>query len=520
MRSPLNHAALRALAAAVLIAMGAGGARGEEGGAAPDAPPADGAAETSPRALTLEDCLGIARTGNLDVLSKTRVYAKTELDVSSARAAFLPSFSGSASRDNESDTDSATASVTQSTPWGTTVSASITNTNDHGPTVPSESTASITISQPLLAGFGTADGLAGLRKAGLAMDAERARFERVMQEVVYEVKRRYYEAQRQLATIGVREAAVGRAARLLEEAAFKRERGLVTVLDYANAAIQHADREAALVSARRQLEDSLDELKAALNVPLETEITVTPIELDLDKDIFIDTDRGTVSVMVDGDAAPGERPRTRAIFTPAKRDYEETVERALVARPDLAASRLELRSTEIEAARKRTNRLPDLDLSATLAASGSGTGFEDSMTLEDDGWTLALSATWPLGRVARGVEHEKALLDLELGRIGLEKQLVGVRKELRGLFRQLGESEANILTYARKIKAAALGLESARIRKERGQTSYWELTTRESELVNAQTSFINGYLEYQRRLAALERASGVPPEWGEEPAGD
>jgi outer membrane protein TolC len=473
--------------------------------------------KTPARALTLEECLGIARTGNLDVLSKTRVYAKTELDVSSARAAFLPSFSGSASRDNESDTDSATASVTQSTPWGTTVSGSI--TNDHDPTG-SSSSASITISQPLLARFGTTDGLAGLRKAGLAMDAERARFERVMQEVVYEVKRRYYEAQRQFATIDVRKAAVDRAARLLEEAAFKRERGLVTVLDYANAAIQHADREAALVSARRQLEDSLDELKAALNVPLEAKITVTPIKLDLDKDIFIDTDRGTVSVMVDDDAAPGERPRTRAIFTPARKSYEETVERALAARPDLAASRLDLRSTEIEAARKRTNRLPGLDLSATLSASGSGTGFEDSMTLDDDGWTLALSATWPLGRVSRGVEHEKALLDLELGRIGLEKQLVGVRKELRGLFRQLGESEANMLTYARKIKAAALGLESARIRKERGQTSYWELTTRESELVNAQTSFINGYLEYQRRLAALERASGVPPDWGEGPAGD
>ena len=88
------------------------------------------------------------------------------------------------------------------------------------------------------------------------------------------------------------------------------------------------------------------------------------------------------------------------------------------------------------------------------------------------------------------------------------------------LFRQLDESEANMLTYARKIKAAALGLESARIRKERGQTSYWELTTRESELVDAQTSFINGYLEYQKRLASLERASGARPDWGETPEPD
>jgi outer membrane protein TolC len=515
-------------AAAVLVVTGARVARGEDGAApgpeaSPEAAPdAGGKGErpsrpAGPRALTLEECLGIARAGNLDLLSKARVYRKTELDVSTARAAFLPSFSASASRDDGTATDSASVSVTQSTPWGTKISASISNDND--PTG-SSSSASLTFSQPLLARVGTTEGLAGLRKAGIAMDAERARFARTMQDVAHEVKRIYYEAQRQLATIGVREAAVGRAERLLEEAAFKRERGLVTVLDYANAAIQHADREAALVSARRQLEDSLDDLKAALNIPLAAAITVSPIDLDLDKKIVVDAERGTVSVMVERDAAPGERPRTRAIFSPVSNDYGETVERALTERPDLIASRLGLRSTEIEAARKRTNRLPDLDFSATLSASGTGTGFDDSMKLADDGWNLSLSATWPLGRVARDVEYEKAMLDLELGRIGLEKQLIGVRKELRGLFRQLRESEANMLTYARKIKAAALGLESARIRKERGQTSYWELTTRESELVNAQTSFINGYLEYLKRLASLERASGVAPDWGETPVGE
>ncbi len=523
-RRPSHHAA-RLVAAAVLVATGARVARGEGDAApvpGPEAAPQFGpdtrkAPSPAPRALTLEECLGIARSGNLDVLSKARVYRKTELDVSTARAAFLPSLGASASRDNETATDSASASVTQETPWGTTISASI--SNDHDP-AGSSSSASLTFSQPLLAGVGTTNGLAGLRKAGLAMDAERARFDRTMQDVAHEVKRLYYEAQRQLATLGVREAAVGRAARLLEEAAFKRERRLVTVLDYANAAIQHADREAALVSARRQLEDSLDDLKAALNIPLEAAITVIPIELDLDKEIVVDAERGTVSVMVERDAAPGERPRTRAIFAPASSDYGETVERALAERPDLIASRLGLRSTEIEADRKRVNRLPDLDFSATLRASGDGTGFDDSMTFEDDGWSMSLTATWPLGRVARGVEHEKALLDLELGRIGLEKQLIGIRRELRGLFRQLRESEANMLTYARKIKAAALGLESARIRKERGQTSYWELTTRESELVNAQTSFINGYLEYLKRLSSLERASGIAPDWGEPPAGE
>lgn len=512
MRGPFNHDAPRPVAAAafalafalVLVVIGAPLAAAQDTGAADAAPK---------RALTLAECLAIARKGSLDILSKAHSYEKTRLDLSSARAAFLPSFSGSASRNNETATDSASVSVSQSTPWGTTLSGSISNDHDTGG---SSSSASLTISQPLLAGAGTVDGLAALREADLALDAERARFERVLQDVFHNVRRQYYEAQRQLATIDVRRSAVDRAARLLEEAAFKRERGLVTVLDYSNAAIQHADREAALVSARRSLEDSLDDLKVALNLPLETAITVTPVELDLDKEIVVDADRGTVSVVEGRDAAPGQRPRTRPIFVPVKRDYEQTVERALARRPDLAAARIELNSSEIDAARKRRNRLPDLDFSATLNASGSGTGFDESMTLEDDGWKLSLSATWPLGRVARGVAHEKALLDLELERISLERELIGLRKELRGLFRQLDESEANMLTYARKIKAAALGLESARIRKERGQTSYWELTTRESELVDAQTSFINGYLEYQKRLAALERASGTPPDWGDE----
>jgi hypothetical protein len=58
-----------------------------------------------------------------------------------------------------------------------------------------------------------------------------------------------------------------------------------------------------------------------------------------------------------------------------------------------------------------------------------------------------------------------------------------------------------------KINAAASALEAAKGREQIG-TSYWELTARQSDLIDAQTSFITAYLEYQKRLAELDRARG------------
>ncbi len=518
--------------AAGMLALGGALARAEEipapEAAADDASQGDGArasaaAHEGVRRLTLDAWLEIARRANLEILSTERSLSKSDLDVSSARADFLPTLSFSGSSDRKIDESSKRLSLSQSLPWGTEIDASVHDSDSDG----TDATRSVTISQPLLGGGWAAESLADLRGAHLARDAQRARYQRLMANIVYRVKSQYYEIQRQLATVEVSKAAVKRAVDLFEVAKFKHQLGMETVLYRANAEIQLLNREVGLVSAQADLEDSLDDLKELLNLPLEDEIQVIPVTLEFDKEIVVDRGKGTVSIVdvvrplerprglrraqPSGSrrAVAGEAKRTRLIFAPARREYAATIQRALVQRPDLLAAALDLDSKDIEVRRRRVQRLWTLDVSATHSTRGTGSAFNESFISEDGEWELGLTATWPLGRVARRAAYGRALLDREIEETALEQKTIAVRKEIRRKLRGLEKTEKNILAFARKVEAAKQVLEAARIRQERGQASYDDVTKSETELLSAQTSFINTLLDYKKKLAELELAEGV-----------
>ena len=475
-----------------------------------------------PKVLTLDACLELARKRNLDLLIEANKREKARLDVASARAAFLPTFTASYTRDYDLEKDSGTLGIEQSTPWG--ASLSVTGNHSTDPVEQSSSSVSTTLSQELFRGVGPAAGRADLGIAEPNRSAAAERFERRCRDTVFNVKRQYFDVARLMATVEVGRQAVARATRLRDEAAFKRDRGMITVLDYANSAIQLADREVALVSSERQLEDALDGLKEILDIPLGEEVAIEPVTIDLEEsdtetertEIVIDRDAGTVSVVRTRAGAEGKPSiDVRPVFTPVERDYAALAEEARSARPDLEAARFDLAAKEMELGRKRNQLWNELKLSATYTTEGSGDAPRDSLHMPEEGWRLSLDYSWPVGRRARRADCEKAALDLATKKTEIRKLEVSAEKEIRSIARSLRETETNILTYARKISAAAQALESARIRKERGQASYWEVTARESDLLGAQTSFINAYLNYLKRLAELDRAAGKKSGWTE-----
>lgn len=451
--------------------------------------------------LSLQDCIDIALRENLDLARERLSSARASYDLSSARAAFLPTLSGSVTHDEGAGTDTGSVSLSQFTPWGASLGLSGSNVVGSSDSTPGS--FSVKLTQPLLRGAGPSNAMAGVRSSELNRRAAQARLERASHDIIYRVKTQYYDTARLMETVKVRRQAVKRAERLREEAAFKREKGLVTVLDYANATIQLADRESALVSAEKQLEDALDDLKETLHMPTEAKISIVPISLELDRELIVDGKKGTVT-LVEADKNGARSERT--IFRPIPRNYEELVARALECRPDLIAARCDLEARRVELNRRRNLLRYDLSFSATYTASGGAE--PNPWSVVEDSWSAGVTFSWQPGRISGKADFEKARLDLEMQEIAVEKLEIAIRKEIQRLFRRLEETELNILNYALKIGAAAQALESAKIRKERGQASYWEVTARESDLLDAQTSFINAYLDYQKRLAELERASG------------
>ena len=269
------------------------------------------------------------------------------------------------------------------------------------------------------------------------------------------------------------------------------------------------------------LDGALDQLKMLLNLPLEKEIEVEPVALDLEevdaaeekKEIVVEKEAGkvwSVRTVLTGEAPATER---KLVFAPVKRSFDSTLEGALKRRPDLLASKTQKRIDELERDRKKSLNRHDLDLTGSLSFGGSGVTQEESFFLGDESWSVGLSYTYPLGRLSDKTAYKKALLDVRNQEIAMEDLRRSATKSVRDIFRTLEEAEKNIVTYARKISAAGKALESAKIRKERGKASYWEVTARESDLLDAQVAFINAYLTYQQTLALLDKESGKPSGW-------
>ena len=486
------------------------------------------AVEEKPRPLQLplEKCLELARR-NTGWRKQAITYVKKVLDLRSQMAKFLPTLDVGYSRSG--DVDSGSLSVSQKTTFGTTVTVTGSHSFDPGSTVTdffgnpllADSSLKLSVSQPLLRGAGYSENLCDLRQARHRLKVAGHDLEAKAQETIYQVKRQYHTAARLTETVKVREKAIERARFLREEAAAKLEKGMVTILDLANAEIQLADRETALVSARMDLERALDALKVLLDLPLEKEVEIEPVGLDLEeletedekKEIAVDEEAGKVwSVRT---VLSGERPLTerKLIFLPVKRSFGRTLKRALERRPDLAASQREKKIDELERDRKRNLARQRLDLTGSYTFSGRGETSEASLYLGDESWSVGLSYTYPLGRLSDRTAYKKALLDLGYQKLVIRDLRQSIRRSMRDIFRTLEETEKNIVTYARKISAASKALESAKIRKERGKASYWEVTARESDLLNAQTAFINACLTYRQTLALLDRESGAPSGW-------
>lgn len=476
-----------------------------------------------PKRLSLEACLALAQR-NTGWRKQKIAYLKKAFDLRSQLASFLPTLGVGYTCPGEVGSGSGSVSVSQSTLFGTSVTLTGAHSFDPSEAVPADradTSLSLSISHPLLRGAGRSDNLCDLRQARHRLKIAEDDLEAGAQDTVYQVRRQYYTVARLTETVRVRESAIERARLLYDEAAAKLEKGMVTILDLANAEIQLADRETSVVSAKMNLEGALDQLKILLDLPLEKEIGIEPVTLDLE---VVETKEEKKEIVVDADAGKVWSERTipkdeeraaerKLIFSPAKRSYERVLKEALERRPDLRATEKDLRIDELERDRKKNLARHRLDLTGSYTLSGTGATSEESFYLGDEAWSVGLSYTYPLGKVSDKTAYEKALLDVANRKIVIWEKKRSATKSIRDIFRTLGETEKNILTYARKIAAASKALESAKIRKERGKASYWEVTARESDLLTAQTSFINAYLTYQETLALLDKESGKPSGW-------
>lgn len=304
----------------------------------------------------------------------------------------------------------------------------------------------LTVTQPLLRGFGDRVGLAALRTARVDRDRTAAARDRAASELVRDVEVAYWELWYAQQSIEVERAARDLASRQLAESRARQELGALAPADSLAFATRLASLEEAVVAAEAEARRRGEELARTLG-------------------------EGRAGGALEPDAAPPRLPAPR---------HDAVIDRILEASPELAELRTTIAAAE-ESARIAGQALePRLDLQGQLAVHGLGYGevapaFEQWARFAAVTGVVSIAYEMPLDDTQHRREIERASLAIEVA----EQQLEAARQAIAAEARTLLDTHA---AARRRLELAdeTVGLARQLVEAEQGR---YELGARTSTAV-------------------------------------
>lgn len=322
----------------------------------------------------------------------------------------------------------------------------------------------VTLSQPLLRGFGPAIARNGLAAAELRK-SEAVRGQALAeQQIALEVAVAYYRLVAQTVSIDVSRQGLDRARRLRDASEAKLDAGLVSQLDVLRAQQLVTQAESQYFDTQAAVDEARDQLTYLMG-----------------------RDRGepfTVDLSV---PTPDDAPV----------DAVAATDIALDRRLDLTSRRAQTADAERLVRVARNQRLPQFDVN--LALTRRETAGSLSRSFGTDGFQVATFFTiaMPQDRGAAALQFQSAALDQERRRRELRALERQVGDDVRRALRERDRTLRNVIATATNVDLARREVEVAQLRYERGLSNNLDVVTAESGLLGAEL----------RRLQALTDAA-------------
>lgn len=477
--------------------------------------------------LSLEDCIVKALKNNLGVAINVLSPELAELQISQAQEKFIPqlSFGFDRSHNNaasyswldaadETVTDSLSysAQVNQLIPTGGSFSIRLSgnkyDTNRKFQTINPRygTTLRFDFQQPLLKNFGARISRREIIIAQNNFDISESNLKRAIQDTVYSVEEAYWNLVSSIETLKVRQQSLKLAQDFLERQRRAVEVGTEAPIEILSAQSEVASREADILDAEAAVRNNEDNLKFILNLKAEME--------DVESLRIIPTDK----------------PR----FEKKEVRLEEALVTALANRPDLQASRIDLKNKEFDLDYTKNQLLPDLSLNASYWSPGvSGTqvlylnnnpltgqivetvpggasqALKDSLGFKFNNWTLGLSLNIPLNTVFSRAAYARAKVTLEQAMLQLKNQEQQVFLEIKQAVRAVETNFKRVQAYrvARELQEKKLQAEEEKYRV--GLSTPYVVLTYQRDLANTQSQELRAIIDYNLSLARLSRALGT-----------
>lgn len=448
--------------------------------------------------LDLDEAIALAVSKNYSVKASSFGVQIAKKNIAIEQGAFDPTLGVSIGKSDDDilsigrdeldahyETTEAAVFIEGRSPWGTHYrleTSSGTQEDDAG-LRSNDSTATLSVTQPLLRSFGFDSNLAATRIAKSRYAIARWSFANTLMSTVEQVTLAYSDYYFAVKNLEVSILNRDLANKLLEDNRRRVEVGRDAESDITLAEARYALRAERVHIAERLLRFQSNRLKGLIFDDIQNlaalKLIVTPI----------DSPDGLQANAID--------------------DFES----ALASRPDYQQALLGINSLQFEQARNKNRVLPKLDLVGRLQHKGSGTGFAsglDSLGRPRGESTFAgIEFSIPLPNRSNRAQAAQTLLQIDQASVDLEqlKQAIYLDLDTAAFTVESSWQRIDAARQARRVVQRSLEAEEKKLKA--GRSSSFFVLDLQEDLANATIREIAATTDFVKSKAIYERESGV-----------
>jgi outer membrane protein len=443
----------------------------------PDPQETAGAETAAP--LTLADVINLALHDNRTLLSSSYGVESRQLSVDAAQSEFewklFPQATASASDETRSLGGGVTVEKKFAPGPIASVSPEIVRNYDDDSDETYGSVLGLSLTMPLLRGFGTDVNLDGVRTAEYSLRTARRSHYLVKVNTVLEAVAAVYNIVQQRELTQMYADQTQRFYGHVVMAQAREKIGLATPIDVYRAKIRLKDVQDSLNRSQEALRNAGDRLKIVLATPLEQAVeVVAPLE-----------------------------------WQPVDIGMGQAVETALGHRVELRQADDDLREARRASRISRNGLRPQLDLVANYTRLGNDDAFAGATTLDEEFWSVNLVSTTDWSRTAEKASYRQSLLAIKQVKLNRASRVDGIKREVRQVYDALQKARERMQIRKDQIDQAAGKLALARIKFSHGMADNFDLVEAETELQQARSDLLAAQVEYIVGVYRLRAAIGT-----------
>ena len=455
--------------------------------------------------IGLIDCIAFALKNNSEIKIKKIEPRLKESDIKIARSDFEPSFdityklkdntkqnNSTAYTDNTIDSRDEDINAGLSGKLHTGTKYDLDFLNNRSEDDPSSalkndnytSEAKITITQPLLKGFGMQVNRADITIAQNDKSISKENFKNTVSDIITKTKSAYYNYIFYIEKYNIAKSSLKRAEDMLQINNKRYEAGLVSSLCLLETKTAVAKRQKNLISAESTLKKSEDELKLITSLVDDPSLWNTEI-------------------------VPLDKP----VFTKKYVDLTKSLNKAFQYRPDYASEEIALGNRDIKIKKAKNALFPTLDLVGSFGLNGLGDNLDEALSKVGTGdyedWSIGLNFKVPLGnKKARGEYNKKKLEKIQA--------LISFKRLEQNIILEVRDKVREVDIQYRQVEASSLSREAEtqnyNVQNERytaGEVSTHDMLDYQERLSQAELDYVRALIDHEISIINLDKSEGL-----------